>query len=154
MNSNVAKYMNQQVMTASPAKLVYMLYDRAISSLREAVAAIETGQIEDRWKANNRAMDILQHMWSTLDLDQGGEIGDNLNQLLPYMMLRLPDVDIHNDPAPAQEVIGLLEPLRDAWREIALNGVADGGAARTPEIVATGSSDQPALPTQRTIVSA
>ena len=158
MNTDVAKYLNQQVMTASPAKLVYMLYDRAISSLREAAAAIEAGNIEERWKANKRAIDILEHMWSTLDMEQGAEISDNLNQLLPYMMLRLPDVDIHNDPAPAQEVITLLEPLRDAWKEIALKG---GGAVKSAPQTAgqaagqtAGQPPAPAGTPERTIISA
>jgi len=35
------KYLAQQVMSASPAKLVFMLYDRAILSLREAIRLIE-----------------------------------------------------------------------------------------------------------------
>lgn len=154
MNGNVTKYLNQQVLTASPSKLVYMLYDRAISSLREAIVAIEEGEIEKRWKANNRAMEIIQHMWATLNIDDSGEIGDNLNKLLPYMMLRLPDVDIHNDPEPAREVIILLEPLRDAWRQIAMNGVAEGGAARTAAETAATAAAQPAMPTSRTIISA
>lgn len=152
MNNDVAKYLNQQVLTASPAKLVYMLYDKAISSLREAIAAIEAGEIEQRWKANNRAMEILQHMWSTLNVEKSGEIGENLNQLLPYMMLRLPDVDINNDPEPAREVIIILEPLRDAWRDIALNGVAETGSANAaPD---NPQQPEPERPTQRTIVSA
>ena len=154
MNSNVAKYMNQQVLTASPSKLVYMLYDRAISSLREAIAAVEAGEIEQRWKANNRAMDILQHMWSTLNVEQTGEIGENLNKLLPYMMLRLPDVDLHNDPEPAREVIILLEPLRDAWRDIALNGVAESGTANAAPSPGNNPETKPEIPTQRTILSA
>lgn len=154
MNGNVTKYLNQQVLTASPSKLVYMLYDRAISSLREAIVAIEEGEIEKRWKANNRAMEIVQHMWATLNIDDSGEIGDNLNKLLPYMMLRLPDIDIHNDPEPAREVIILLEPLRDAWRQIAMNGVAESGGARTEAEAAASAATHSAIPTSRTIISA
>tara|TARA_R110000787_G_scaffold230394_1_gene337852 strand:+ start:100 stop:552 length:453 start_codon:yes stop_codon:yes gene_type:complete len=150
VDQNVAKYLNQQIMTASPAKLVYLLYDKAISSLREAIAAIEKGEIEARWKANARAMDILQHLWSTLDVERGGEIGEQLNQLLPFMMLRLPDVDIRNDPKPAEEVIQVLEPLRDAWREIAMKGPAAGAAAGGTRP----SGQQPHMPTERTIISA
>lgn len=151
MNNDVAKYLNQQVMTASPAKLVYMLYDRAISSLREAIAAIEAGEIEARWKANKRAMDILEHMWTTLDMEQGAEISDNLNQLLPFMMMRLPDVDLQNDPAPAREVIELLEPLRDAWRELATKG----GSTDAPQkSSAANTQSAPAAASERTIISA
>lgn len=153
MNGNVTKYLNQQVLTASPSKLVYMLYDKAISSLREAIDAIEQGEIEKRWKANNRAMEIIQHMWTTLNIEESGQIGDNLNKLLPYMMLRLPDVDLNNDPEPAREVIILLEPLRDAWRQIAMNGVAEDGAARN-EADAAAAPAAPAMPTSRTIISA
>ena len=151
MNNDVAKYLNQQVMTASPAKLVYMLYDRAISSLREAIATIDAGEIEARWKANKRVMDILEHMWSTLDIEQGAEISDNLNQLLPFMMLRLPDVDIHNDPAPAREVIELLEPLRDAWRELATKGGSTDAPLQSP---AAKTQPAPGSPSERTIISA
>lgn len=119
MNDNVSKYLNQQVMTASPAKLVSMLYDKAIVSLKEAIAAIAAGEIETRWKANKRAVEIIGHMWSTLDREKGGEIAANLDDLFSYMLRRLPEVDFKNDPAPAHEVIELLEPLAQSWRDIA-----------------------------------
>lgn len=131
MNDNIAKYLTQQVMTAPPAKLVFMLYDKAILSLKEAVAAIEADEIETRWKANSRAHEIISHMWSTLDLENGGKIADNLDKLFSYMLSRLPDVDMLNDPAPALEVIDLLQPLHQAWREIAHGTGAQQAAANS-----------------------
>lgn len=119
MNNDVSKYLTQQVMTASPAKLVFMLYERAIGSLQEAVAAIEAGDVEGRWRANNRAIEIISHMWSTLDMDHGGEIAENLDRLFSFMLMRLTDVDLRNDPTPAQKVIELLLPLRDSWYDLA-----------------------------------
>lgn len=138
MIDNVSKYLNQQVLTASPAKLVSMLYDRAILSLKEAVAAIENDRIEARWKANARAVEIIGHMWSTLDREKGGEIASNLDSLFSYMLSRLPEVDFGNDPAPAIEVIGLLEPLAQSWRAIA-NGNALPGQAAAQERTPAGS---------------
>lgn len=132
MNDNIAKYVTQQVMTAPPAKLVFMMYDKAILSLKEAVAAIEAGEIEGRWRANKRAFEIISHMWSTLDRDKGGEIAENLDKLFSYMLSRLPQVDMKNDPAPAEEVIQLLEPLRQAWQEVARGTGAQGAARTTP----------------------
>lgn len=119
VKSDIAKYLTQEVMTASPAKLVSMLYDKIVLSLKEAIASIEAGDIEGRWRANARAMEIITHMWSTLDVDKGGEIAQNLESLFSFMLTRLPEVDIRNDPEPARAVIGLIEPLRDAWRELA-----------------------------------
>ena len=106
-------------MTASPAKLVSMLYDKVALSLKEAIAAIEAGDIEARWRANARAMEILSHMWTTLDIEKGGEIAQNLDSLFSFMLSRLPEVDFRNDPGPAREVLELIEPLRESWRELA-----------------------------------
>lgn len=116
---HVQAYLHQQVMTSSPAKLVSMLYDRAILSLQEAVEAIKRGDIEARWRANRRAIDIIAHMWETLDAEKGGEIADNLGKLYRFVLGRLVFVDLHNDPAPAREAIELLTPLREAWRTLA-----------------------------------
>ena len=139
MNEKIARYQTQQVMTASPAKLISMLYDKAILSLKEAVAAIEKGDIEARWRANKKAMDIIAHMWSTLDLEKGGEIARNLDSLFSFMLTRLPRIDLKNDPEVAYQVIELLEPLRRSWHDIVKGGgaqdpdTADGGRGRNPE---------------------
>ena len=118
-------------MTASPAKLVCMLYDKAILSLREAILAIEAGEIETRWRANKKTYEIVSHMWATLDREKGGKIAENLDKLFSYILRRLPDVDMKNDPEPAREVIALLEPLRQSWRDVVTG--ADGATARPGE---------------------
>ncbi|MDJ0951702.1 MAG: flagellar export chaperone FliS [Alphaproteobacteria bacterium] len=112
-------YGTQQVMTSSPVKLVALLYEKAIVSLREAIQAIEAGRIEARWKANKRATEIISHLSGTLDHEAGGEISQNLQQLYDFMLTRLYEVDRNNDPQPARDVIGLLEPLHESWRKLA-----------------------------------
>ncbi len=141
MDRNISKYVTQQVMTAAPAKLVFLLYEKAITSLHEACNAIDTGEVETRWRANNRAIEIVSHLWSKLNMEHGGDISKNLGELFPYMITRLADVDVNNDRAPAEEVIGLLEPLRDSWRD--LSRMNQGAAAKAPD-----SSNQAAEPTQ------
>lgn len=116
------QYQIQQIMTATPAMLVFMLYEKAIGCLKEAVKAIEDNEIEARWRANGRAMEVISHLQLTLDMDKGGEVAANLDRLYSYMLRRLPQVDIRNNAPAAREVIGLLEPLRDSWRELAKQG--------------------------------
>lgn len=129
MNANVSTYLTQQIMTASPAKLVSMLYDKLLISLKEVIAAIEKGEIEARWKANARATEIISHMWSTLDQVNGGEIAKNLDGMFSFILTRLPDVDMRNDPEPAREAIGLLEPIAESWRVLARGATAQPAAA-------------------------
>jgi flagellar protein FliS len=112
-------YGTQKVMTASPVELVALLYDKAIVSLREAASAIEAGDVNARWKANNKATEIVTHLANTLDHDQGGEVAQNLEKLYRFILDRLFEVDMKNDAQAALDVIGLLEPLRDSWRALA-----------------------------------
>lgn len=134
MPKNAAdKYQVQQIMTASPARLVAMLYDKAISCLHDAIRAIEAGDLEARWKANTRTIEIINHMLMTLDMEKGGDISKNLDQLYRFMLARLPEVDMKNNPDLAREMIGLLEPLRKAWTV-----VADRGDHKAPVVVNTG----------------
>lgn len=115
-------YGTQQVMTSSPVELVALLYGKAIVSLKEAIQAIENNEIEKRWKANNKAFEIINHLSLTLDQEKGGEIAENLSDLYNFMLNRLSDVDLKNDPQAARDVIVLLEPLHASWRQLAKNG--------------------------------
>ena len=60
-------------------------------------------------------MALIDHLAMTLDSEQGGEIADNLERLYSFIIRRLAYVDLHNDPTPAREVIGLIEPLHRSW---------------------------------------
>ena len=123
MTQNASRqYQTQQIMTASPAMLVFMLFDKAISSLNAAVRAIAANDVQERWRANNRAMEVIFHLQMTLNMELGGEVAENLDRLYGFMLNRLPRVDMKNDPKPAEEVIELLEPLRESWRELANQG--------------------------------
>ncbi len=120
------KYLAQQVMSASPARLVAMLYERAITLLHDAVGAIEAGDIERRWVANSKATEVVGELWQALDMEAGGEIAENLNRLYGFMVMRLTMVDTENNAQAAQDVIDLLEPLRRSWHELAEGEGANG----------------------------
>lgn len=124
-------YRIQSVLTASPARQVALLLDRAVASLREAIRAIEAGEIERRCRANARAMEILGQLGMALDFEKGGEIAKNLDQLYRFMLARLPQVDLLNDRQAAQDVIGLIEPLRRSWHEVA-DQISHNQRAATP----------------------
>lgn len=118
-NSAALAYKNNQSIGASPVKTVALLYDKAIDSLHVACKAIDTNDINLRYKANKKAYDIIIHLCAALDFEQGGEIAENLERLYSFMMLRLMQVDLRNDKTAALEVAGLLKPLRDSWHELA-----------------------------------
>lgn len=122
MESKVNTYRDQEILTASPARLVAMLYDKAVACLHDAIAAIEAGDIERRYKSTTRASEIITHLAVTLDMERGGDIAKNLEQLYRFMLKHLLDVNIRNDAKAAADVIKLLEPLRASWHQLAARG--------------------------------
>lgn len=133
-------------MTASPARLVVMLYDRAIQSLNDAIKAIEAGDIERRWKSNKNANEIITHLAMTLNFEQGGEIALNLNDLYRFMLRTLVNVDVRNDPQAARDVIKLLEPLRASWDQLAKGVDTGGGQANADQSRQTAAPSGEAAP--------
>jgi flagellar protein FliS len=69
-----------------------------------------------------RAIGLIEGLRVALDHQRGGEIAANLERLYEYMVRRLTEGNLHNDPAPLDEVTGLLNGVRGAWDE----------ASRTP----------------------
>jgi len=128
-------------MTASPARLVVMLYDRAIQSLNEAIKAIADGDIQRRWEANKNANEIITHLAMTLNFEEGGQIALNLNDLYRFMLRTLVNVDVRNDPQPARDVIKLIEPLRASWDQLA-KGVDSGQLPANPASQAATATNQ------------
>lgn len=144
MNEHAAHtYKQQQVNTATPAKMVFMLFEKTLSRLQEAQHAIERNDIQGRCNANCSAQELIAHLASTLDLEQGGEIAANLERLYTHCMLRLMDVDRKNDPNAAAEVIKLLTPLRDSWAEL-----AEKSEGELRQAVMTVQQDRPAIASQ------
>jgi flagellar protein FliS len=109
----------ETLMDAEPARRVVMLYDEAIASLRVASMAASSGDIEGRCNAVTAAMEILGYLYMTLDPELGGEVAANLGALYAHALVQLPRVNLHNDAEAAEHVIAILEPLRDAWNELA-----------------------------------
>src|SRR5690349_12953042 len=107
--------------TIPPVRQIVMLYDGALGRLREARQALVEGRIEDRFRAVQKASAIIDGLHACLDFERGGEIAPLLDRMYGYIGLRLQQINIRQDPAIRDELIGHLGELRRAW-----NTVADG----------------------------
>jgi flagellar protein FliS len=122
-------YKETQIKTATPGKLILMLYDAAIRHLNQAVEDLE-GEQRRYDRISNcliKAQDIITELMISLDFDRGGEIARNLFALYVFMNRRLLDGNIRKDPVPLQDVRRLLTELRGAWASVAIK--AGGGEA-------------------------
>ena len=103
----------------SPLELVVMLYDGALRFLGDASAAVERKDLRARANAVSRVLAIVAELQSTLDVEKGGAVADQLDDLYTYITSRLLDVALKNDVTAIDEARKLLTPIRDAWSQLA-----------------------------------
>jgi flagellar protein FliS len=107
------------ITSASPHKLIVMLYDGALVALLGAKTNIAAGNIAAKGSAISKAISIIDNgLRASLDKNAGGEIAANLDALYDYMSRRLLHANLKNDVTIIDEVHGLLADLRGAWVEI------------------------------------
>lgn len=114
-----ARFVGDSVATASPAKLLTMLYDRLVLDLVRGEAAQRSG---DRFAANSallHAQEIVLELAGSLRPDVW-EGGPALASLYDYFHSQLVAANVAGNPQATATCRALVEPLRDAWHAAAL----------------------------------
>ena len=114
-----ARYASDSTDTASPARLLTMLYDRLVSDLAAAEAAMQRDEIAVTGERIGRAQEILLELAASLDLEAWPE-GEPLRRLYLWMVSELWTARLRKQPDKVTEVRQLIEPLRDTWRIAAI----------------------------------
>lgn len=116
--------------TVTPAVAIVMLYDGAMQRLHQAREAIDDGRIEDRFNLVGKAAAIVQGLQCQLDFAAGGEVATLLDGYYDYILQRMTQINIKNDPAICDELVERLREMRASWAAIARGETAS--AASTP----------------------
>lgn len=109
-------YLENAIMTASPAKLVEMLYEKSVELLKESKELIEKGLFLEANDRIKRVQDILMELNASLDMEKGGQIAQSLRSLYLYMYRTLVEGNIKKDIKKIEEILGYFEELLAAWR--------------------------------------
>ncbi len=108
--------------TVTPAMAIVMLYDGAMKFLSLATTAIAEGRIEDRCRLVTKAHAVIHGLQCQLDFNVGGEVAETLDRYYSYVLHRMMQVNIKNDPAICDELIDRLREMRESWATIASGG--------------------------------
>lgn len=111
-----ARYTSDASETASPARLLTMLYDRLMVDLSLAHDAMLRGEIAVVGERLGHASEILLELHSTLDLTIWPE-GRPLSSLYVWLVKELMQARLTNDPQRVAACRDLILPLRDAWHQ-------------------------------------
>jgi flagellar protein FliS len=120
-------YTASSVLTASPERLVVMLYDGAVRFLRQSAAAMRSQNREAALVGIQRAEAIINQLNTSLDMSQG-DVSTRLRSIYLFSKRHLSEALIERDPDKIDDVIRLLADLREAWEQVAGQAAAAGDA--------------------------
>ena len=121
-----ARYTADAVSTASPARLLLMLFERLTRDLVAAEQAVEARDLGAASAQLLHAQAILMELSTSLDLD-AWDGARGLSDLYLFLHRELVQANLTKDAARVRGVRELVEPLHQTWREAALAAAAGAG---------------------------
>ena len=113
-----SRYLGDSVATASPQRILVMLYDRLVLDLERAELALDTGDRTEAAAQIQHAQDIVFELRESLRVD-AWEGGPRLAALYTWMITELVQAGVKRDRNRVSACRQIAEPLRDAWRQAA-----------------------------------
>ncbi len=124
LNAYQNNHTEHQAAVASPYRLVQMLFESLLDNLSRTRGAMERKDFAMKGKYLGKCLDILAALRTGLDVEGGGEVAGNLNNLYQYCSERLTRANLSNDAEILDEVAGILTEIKSGWDQLedSLNG--------------------------------
>jgi flagellar protein FliS len=117
-------YRDNDVLSATPGRLVVIVYDYLLVSLRRASIAMDTNNAELRIESLGRSRDALCELLAGLDMEKGGQIAKDLSGLYTFFIAELMDIGRTYDAKKLARIAGQITELRDAFVQITMPATA------------------------------
>ena len=104
-NKYIKQYQTNNITTATPEKLMIMLFDGAVQFLQKAKSAIEEKNLQERAKNIEAARKIIRELMRTIDLENGNDVSKSLFRLYNKMAMKLIKANVSRNIGLIDEVI-------------------------------------------------
>jgi len=119
MKSNkLVAYQETRLLTAPPGTLARIALEESLKATRSAVAELHGGNVPQRSRAITKAINLLTEFATMLNDRAAPEVALNLRRLCDYAQRRLMEAHFKRSEAMMTEVIGLLQPIAEAWTTV------------------------------------
>jgi len=112
------RYVETEINTTSPARLVLALYEGAINFSLRAKRRMGEGDWAGKGELIGKTIDIVFELNKSLDMAAGGELAANFRRLYMYCIDRLLEANMKKDPAQIDAVIRVLCTLKEGWEGV------------------------------------
>lgn len=110
-------YKNNSVNYSSKEQLLLMLLDGAVRFSKIARQAIADKEVKKAHDFLVKTENIFYELIVTLDLTKAGDWGKAMVELYEFIIKRLSDANMKKDIKIVDEIIPLIEDVRETWNE-------------------------------------
>lgn len=114
-NKQSTSYREMEIYSASPERLVVIVFEQLVVNLERARIAMERDDLTLQVLSLGRARGLLYELLNTLDEDSGGPLAIQLADLYQFMLVELVDVGPRGDITTLRKLIGMATSLRDGF---------------------------------------
>ena len=111
-NKYIKQYQANNVNTATPEKLMILLFDGAIQFLQKAKVCIDDNNYKERSENIEGARKIIRELMRTIDLENGNDVSKRLFRLYNRMAMTLIRANVQRSAEKVDEVIEDLTNIR------------------------------------------
>lgn len=111
-NKYIKQYQTNNITTATPEKLMILLFDGAIQFLMKAKTAINENNYQERAINIDGARKIIRELMRTIDLENGNDVSKQLFKLYNRMAMNLIKANVQRNTEKVDEVIEDLKNIR------------------------------------------
>ena len=111
-NKYIKQYQASNITTATPEKLMVMLFDGAVQFLQKAKVAIEEKNLQERATNIESARKIIRELMRTIDLENGNDVSKSLFRLYNRMAMKLIKANVSKNIFLIDEVLEDLTNIR------------------------------------------
>lgn len=109
---------HSSIETASPHRLIQMLFEGALERIAQAKGAMVQNQIARKGELIGKAVAIVGGLQGSLNDTEGGALAANLDGLYDYIIRRLTQANYENNAEYLDECGRLLGEIKTAWDAI------------------------------------
>lgn len=114
---NTSTYRETEVLSSSPVRLVPMLYEQLLVSLRRGILQIRKGDIEGKFDSLARAADIVGELLAALDFDASPELAGRLASLYGFWATEISAAGRELNGPRLERISEMVASLFEAWQE-------------------------------------
>lgn len=118
MNKAAQAYFNTRVSTTDQGQLLLMLYDGALNYLQQARDKMLAKDYAGKGILISKVIDIVNELSSSLNMERGGDLAVNLNNLYILCTARLLQANLKMNVESLDSVAQILSGLRGAYAQI------------------------------------